>query len=239
MESTGVPNRIHVSQDFVSSLENQGKGHWVTARKDSIYAKGKGQLQTYFLVFKQEGSHAYSDTASSNGYDSPSPSKAKGSGIEEPTSGLVESSVRDHAKTERLIDWNVDLLTSLLKEIVASRQAHGIVPQPEKVLCEFEMQQTVSDTQNVIAEVQEVIKLPEYRRVKDVDPNSITLDEIVVNQLRLFVTNIAGLYQDNPFHNFEHASHVTMSVVSFLQVFLCLCSRISAHSHLAAFAPHR
>jgi hypothetical protein len=32
-----------------------------------------------------------------------------------------------------------------------------------------------------------------------------------MSQLRHYVNTIASLYQDNPFHNFEHASHVTMS----------------------------
>jgi hypothetical protein len=46
-----------------------------------------------------------------------------------------------------------------------------------------------------------------------------------MSQLRRYVTKIASLYRDNPFHNFEHASHVTMSVVKLL-------SRIVAPSHI-------
>jgi 3'5'-cyclic nucleotide phosphodiesterase len=42
------------------------------------------------------------------------------------------------------------------------------------------------------------------------------LSEVVVKQLRNFVAEIASLYNDNPFHNFEHASHVTMSVNKLL-----------------------
>jgi hypothetical protein len=38
----------------------------------------------------------------------------------------------------------------------------------------------------------------------------------VIAQLSSYVSNIAALYQDNPFHNFEHASHVTMSVNKLL-----------------------
>jgi uncharacterized protein (DUF2267 family) len=35
-------------------------------------------------------------------------------------------------------------------------------------------------------------------------------------QLQRFVAKIASLYRGNPFHNFEHASHVTMSVIKLL-----------------------
>jgi hypothetical protein len=45
------------------------------------------------------------------------------------------------------------------------------------------------------------------------------------SQLHNYVATIASLYRDNPFHNFEHASHVTMSVVKLL-------SRIVAPSHI-------
>jgi hypothetical protein len=38
----------------------------------------------------------------------------------------------------------------------------------------------------------------------------------VIAQLSSYVSNIAALYQDNPFDNFEHASHVTMSVTNKL-----------------------
>jgi len=56
-------------------------------------------------------------------------------------------------------------------------------------------------------------------------PESIVLSDVVVEQLVDYVTCIAALYQGNPFHNFEHASHVTMSVVKLL-------SRIVAPSDL-------
>ena len=45
-------------------------------------------------------------------------------------------------------------------------------------------------------------------------PNSI--EPKAVSQLQSYVTGIATMYRDNPFHNFEHASHVTMSVTKLL-----------------------
>lgn len=46
--------------------------------------------------------------------------------------------------------------------------------------------------------------------------DSEDLDPMVAEQLRAFVQECANLYNDNPFHNFEHASHVTMSVTKLL-----------------------
>jgi hypothetical protein len=40
----------------------------------------------------------------------------------------------------------------------------------------------------------------------------IEINPVVIEQLRDVVTTIANTYHDNPFHNFDHACHVTMSV---------------------------
>ena len=49
MESTGAPGRIQISQSTADLLVARGKGHWLTAREDKIVAKGKGEMQTYFV----------------------------------------------------------------------------------------------------------------------------------------------------------------------------------------------
>jgi hypothetical protein len=52
---------------------------------------------------------------------------------------------------------------------------------------------------------------------KEVDPATINLPLKVESQLREYVTMIACMYRDNPFHNFEHAGHVTMSAQKLLK----------------------
>jgi hypothetical protein len=42
------------------------------------------------------------------------------------------------------------------------------------------------------------------------------LDPVVFRQLEDYITTISTIYHDNPFHNFEHASHVAMSVGKLL-----------------------
>merc|ERR1712038_1761459 len=49
MESTGKPNTIQISAQTAELLENSGCHHWFKPREDLVFAKGKGELQTYWL----------------------------------------------------------------------------------------------------------------------------------------------------------------------------------------------
>jgi len=46
MESTGLPNKIQISQETAKILMEQGRHHWLTPRTDKVQAKGKGELST-------------------------------------------------------------------------------------------------------------------------------------------------------------------------------------------------
>lgn len=50
MESNGVPGRIHVSQAVATELQEQGYSRWLLPRADKVIAKGKGEMQTYWIV---------------------------------------------------------------------------------------------------------------------------------------------------------------------------------------------
>lgn len=50
MESTGVKGRIHVSQSTADELIGKGRGHWLSPREEKLSVKGKGAMQTYFVV---------------------------------------------------------------------------------------------------------------------------------------------------------------------------------------------
>jgi hypothetical protein len=63
-----------------------------------------------------------------------------------------------------------------------------------------------------VDEVKEIVQLPGFLKRKFGDREDIEIDRKVLEQLKAFVTEVALLYGFNPFHNFEHACHVTMSV---------------------------
>eukprot|EP00797_Seminavis_robusta_P023348 Sro382_g131010.1 inhibited 3',5'-cyclic phosphodiesterase B (578) ;mRNA; r:20579-23566 len=86
-----------------------------------------------------------------------------------------------------------------------------------------------------LQEVREIIHLPEYnfrKSRKEVDPETVVIPTEVVQELHHLVSSIASLYHDNPFHSFQHASHVVMSVTKLL-------SRIVAPAQIEVAASKR
>ena len=66
-------------------------------------------------------------------------------------------------------------------------------------------------------EVEQLISMPKFdpkMAAKEVDPETVELGSKVMSQLRSYVEVIANMYQDNPFHNFEHARY---AILLFLQ----------------------
>ena len=122
-------------------------------------------------------------------------------------------------RIKRLVDWNVDVLKRLLKQIVARRNA---LDNKKYEISDPAMMKTEVDIgcdTYVLNEVTEIIKLPKFEaraHKQQENPNKIQLPKEVEDQLRLYVSSIAAMHRDNPFHNFEHASHVTMSVSKLL-----------------------
>ena len=67
--------------------------------------------------------------------------------------------------------------------------------------------------------MKEIIRLPHFNAAaakKERKADSVQLPDSVENEMKQFVASIAAMYQPNPFHNFEHASHVAMSVSKLL-----------------------
>lgn len=58
MESLGSPNRIHVTQKTADELIMLGKKEWLTPRSQKIQAKGKGEMQTYWVNISSSASRA-------------------------------------------------------------------------------------------------------------------------------------------------------------------------------------
>lgn len=193
IESTGVRNRIHLSQEVADSVAAAGKAHWLTLRSEKVFAKGKGEMQTYWLnvIGHSERSSSRHDGSETDGLGSCSPSLLDQLELE-----------ADHAKVnekmERLVDWNTDLLLKLLKQAIARRQFLG---SEASTPSEIRAAEQVSISQSrkgdtVLDHVKESISLPQRRfdpQMFDID--SIELSEDVVVQLRDFVYTIAAMYR--------------------------------------------
>lgn len=288
MESTGERDKIQISQQTRDKLVEAGKVHWFIKREDVVKARGKGDLQTYWLQSHQgnvrrlsmlgaerrmtmgagfgggrrrasmgrgrrmslaappqddqhqrapenppqpqnvsNGSDNYlhSDSVELNGGSSHQGDKEETPKLTMPTD-LSE-------KQLRLIDWNCELLQQLLRQIVALRSSSNSAPRRMQLVKGMSMRDfpklgrltimKLNDTKASdpipLDEFVEAIDLPDFNVSAyhaTMEAHSVTLDQAVVTQLRTYVAIVASKYHDNEFHNFEHASHVAMSVSKLL-----------------------
>ena len=205
MESTGAPNRIQVSAAFAEHIKKANRSHWIRQREDLVDVKGKGSLQTYWLEFKgdkggatgETGSEPFSEGESRAFTDETSSAMFVHSEFKDQVAQLIggvdDGKGRLSQKIERLVDWNVDILTAILKQIVAQRESNGVVADSDKRLTQIE-----KEAKNVpLDEVQEIITLPDFRRGRQCDPATIRIDDKVVEQLHSFIVQIARMYQQN------------------------------------------
>jgi hypothetical protein len=239
METTGLRNKIHVSSETADLITEAKKESWLTLREDVVVAKGKGALQTFWLTTKQ-GSRSEGVVDDPEGGEATTTS---GHNIVR-SEGEALQATRTVAsmKVQRLIDWNCELLLQLLKKIVARRNGRTKRKSTPSPLLSDRLRSKSLDLSNRIKtleaelgqdgtaldEVCEIITLPNFdakTAAQEIDPKLIDLGDKLSSQLRDFVSVIASLYHDNPFHCFEHASHVTMSVSKLL-------SRIAAPDDL-------
>mgnify|MGYP005854584413 CR=1 FL=1 len=108
-----------------------------------------------------------------------------------------------------MVDWNVEILSRSLTLIAIHRQAERqLRDAPDR------SDSIIQPEGCAIDEVTEIIELPEFDSafIKTKGDGNAELAPEILKQLHTFVTAIASMYRDNPFHNFEHASHVCMSV---------------------------
>eukprot|EP00980_Cylindrotheca_fusiformis_P005842 scaffold1228_cov119-Cylindrotheca_fusiformis.AAC.9 len=220
MESGGERSRIHVSPVTADLLANAGFSKWVIPRSHKVFVKGKGDMQTYWM--KRGSSFEKKEKASGLRSDMSTVDETIDDfdvteGVSSDLDGDFDSSVDGMTKMERLVEWNVKTLTSLLQQIVASRgdicNHRTIQPTGRAFENRVEKGSTVLDEFTPIIPLKrfDVEELKSRRR-----PSSIDIGDEVKSQLRNFLSNVAGMYRDHAFHNFDHASHVTASVKKLL-----------------------
>lgn len=228
MESTGEAGKIQISETTAKLLIEAGKTSWIHARDDKVHAKGmlakfclltwclimgnltgKGEMQTYWLGINRGPGSSVSGFSTHSGSSDES--------VVEQTFSL--ESIQDpidraelDSQVLRLIDWNVELLKTPLKNIIARREVlkmkRGHIPR--------NLELGLSSDTDISHKVAEVMDLPPF------DPRLASLSEKaekveltaeVETQLKEFVTEIAKMYNNNSFHNFSHGKrHVLYSI---------------------------
>jgi hypothetical protein len=252
MESTSSLSHIQVSSATAEELIKWKRGKWIKPRDGTISVKGKGNMQTYWLETKEEsiqraklgkGAKHRRETiemavlheTDDEGTETSVVEDEEETYHDDEDDGIdmtnTNGRLKTMTKTERLVEWNVEVLKKLLQQILAARadytQETGRtnIQRLAKVEAELKGGGEEGDHEggdgitNVLDEFQEIITIP-HMNVQDLrkrkDPDSILIPPQVVDQLRDLLTLIACLYRPNPFHNFEHASHVTSSVRKLL-----------------------
>ena len=210
IENTGLPGRVHLSQEVADLLFRDGKAAWFEPRKDTVTAKGKGELHTYWLVTTAPGRSVRGGLR-----DNCSAHNTEDSMTDlEDIDCLRLNSAQD--KTSRLIEWNVEKLVKILKQIVAHRESISLNRgSNHRKSSGLDVSAFNTCKGTPFEAVKEIISLPAYNSHianNQKNPEDVIISEEVVDQLRDYVTRIASMYQNNPFHNFEHASHVVQSV---------------------------
>lgn len=211
MESTGLAGQIQLSQETADLLIAAGKSKWVTPREHKIIAKGKGEMQTYWIAGGVNGDCTVSFSGDSSYASRSEASLPKAIAFDQKELRQAEMA----QKQARLVNWCVDVLLKLLKSITARRNALRKAGKLEET--DTNEEELVEQGTLPLDEVVEIIQLPqEYVPEADTEQEKVRLEPAVIEQLHEYVTNVASIYHDNPFHNFEHASHVTMSATKLL-----------------------
>ncbi|KAG7337351.1 family 3 adenylate cyclase, partial [Nitzschia inconspicua] len=123
MESTGILGKIQLSHSTAELLKDAGKGSWIQPRKDVVTAKGKGTMQTYWLIPK-------SSSHSKDSKELPGVPEDNGGSLladdKSTASNLMLQNVESSDKMIRLVGWMSEVLVDYIKQIVAKNEASGI-----------------------------------------------------------------------------------------------------------------
>lgn len=218
MESTGIPSRIQLSQSTADLLIDAGKEHWITKRPDKVKAKGKGELTTYFLLeFGKKSSQKARGGVTESIRDKVILGH-KNNSVDEKGNTATVKRVQ---KRNRVADWVVEMLGKLLKEMKEKRELTGIRQASDETMSALEHDSEMRNAEDgtVIDDVADVLRLPVYSATVGAAFNAkggAQLSQDVMDELQDYVYSIASMYPKNPFHNFEHASHVSMSCIKLL-----------------------
>lgn len=170
LETTGLPGMIQISEETANRLKKAGKDDWYMPRKETIVAKGKGKIRTFWL-----------DLSSTAGL---------------PLRLGDQEKQQDEERLARMILWVTEALTSILKQIHGQRQNRKTEAERKLSLSSSAFR---PQGETVLDEVCEVIDMPSFCGQEAIDPEEIDLYPKVTEQLETFVRRIAALckYDDS------------------------------------------
>ena len=208
LEASSLPNSIHCSRETRDLIVAKGKSSWLIPRNEKVRLKGIGELETYWIktTLNRRGGGSVSSETDYTGLDD----------VED-----CESENENNVKSKRdlrLVDWNVEVLHSLLKKVAEHRVALGKPASKRATASVVRHEKSLVDetkTTTAIDEMTQILEMPAFdaRVVTNADKaRQVVMDAKVRKELEHFVLTICSMYRDVPFHNFEHASHVLMSI---------------------------
>jgi len=225
IQKTGISNRIHLSQVTAKLLIDSGNKRWITKRDGRILTEEKGELETYWLTrgVKELGCFDELNATSSIAY-----SDLNSGGFDDDDDLLEDSQTR-------WVEWNVEVLSNVLRQILAQRVNRNVmdnlVDDTVKTVTRRTSVRAVNCTSvrdvrcpsssgMPLDEVAEIIELPAFDKKaakrQRANYNRVLLDSVVKSELKDYVTIVANMYINNPFHNFAHASYVVMAVSKYM-----------------------
>lgn len=225
IQTSSDPGRIHLSSATAYLLVAAGKEKWIRKRAHPVKLKGKGSMDTYWMAVK--GTSRKSTMAKSNHTDMGMITETDEEDLDEDTTSVssqfdssnvsgAESELSAGDKMQRLVDWNVNVLAGLIRQILAARDNSAATDWAS--IEKAEKQIGLNGT--VLEEFQDIIEVSKREETKSKRASKslpvAELDDVAMEEIRSFLNQVSAMYRPNHFHNFEHASHVTSSVRKLL-----------------------
>jgi class 3 adenylate cyclase len=183
MESTGLRDRIQVSQETADLLIDAGKVRWLQPREETVVAKGKGELQTYWL------SLAAVDESCNGSVTSSFYSK-------DHRRGSMSSLGSTHqARVGRMVQWHVETLLELILPIIAKRESESGRTDSNNIMTDIALG-PFGTSQDNDAHVGRSSRFRLNRpRFRSVSGTTIVISKQIESQIYDFVDSISDMYR--------------------------------------------
>jgi hypothetical protein len=137
-----------------------------------------------------------------------------------------EEATKEDKNMQRLSRWNVEMLKQLLKQVVARRQALGLLDSKD-----IPLDQTPN--KNIVEEFAECIQFSVFDPSVSPDKlnsESVDLGLAVEEQIMQYVQDILGKFKKNEFHGIDHGSQVCMNTKKMLSRTMFFASENREHA---------